>query len=172
MRRPLRALALMIVLLQGCGGGGAGANPGAIGFVNQTQHTDAQLWALWHAAQQHLSQQIDMNPLQSNVPAQILPGDPRVWNVSPRQLTVAPQPDISSAVLLAATGMTRPDPTGLIACPQPCNVSYTAAYSLYAQNASRYAASWEFAGNNFDTLVQYEFENQILQELGYDMRWR
>jgi hypothetical protein len=171
MRGRLRALALMIVLLQGC----RGANPAAVGFINQTQHTDAELLALWHAAQQNLSQQIDMNPLQrtqSNVPAQILPGNPRVWNVSPRQLTVAPQPDVSSAVLLAATGMTRPDPTGLIACPQPCNVSYTAAYSLYAQNASRYAASWEFSGNNFNTLVQYEFENQILEGLGYDMRWR
>ena len=55
---------------------------------------------------------------------------------------------------------------------QPCNVSYAAAYSLYAQNVSRYAVSWEFAGNNFDALVQYEFENHILQALGYEMRWR
>ena len=171
MRGPLRALALMIVLLQGC----RGANPPAVGFINQTQHTDSELWVLWQAAQQNLSQQIDMNPLQrtqSNVPARILPGDPRVWNVSPGQLRVAPQTDVSSAVLFAATGMNRPDPTGLIACPQPCNVSYTAAYSLYAQNASRYAASWEFAGNNFDALVRYEFENHILQGLGYDMTWR
>jgi hypothetical protein len=171
MRGPLRALALMMVLLQACGGG---ANP-AVGFVNQTQHSDAELWALRHAAQQNLSQQIDMNPLQrtqSNVAAQILPGDPRVWSISPRQLTVAPQPDVSSAALLAATGMTRLDPTGLIACPQPCNVNYAAAYSLYQQDVSRYAASWEFAGNNFNTLVQYEFENQILQGLGYNMRWR
>jgi hypothetical protein len=130
---------------------------------------------LWQAAQQTLSQQIDMNPLQrtsSNVPAQILPGDPRLWSASPRQLTVAPRPDVSSAALLAAPGMNRPDPTGLIACPQPCNVNYAAAYSLYAPNVSSYAASWEFAGNNFDTLVPYEFENQILQGLGYDMRWR
>jgi len=176
MRGPLRALALMILLLQGCGGGGAGANPAAAaGFVNQTQHTDAELWTLWKAAQQNLSQQIDLNPLQrtqGNVPAQILPGDARVWNVQPRQLVVAARPDVSSAALLAATGTDRPDPTGLIACPQPCNVSYAAAYSLYGPNVSRYAASWEFAGNNFDALVQYEFENQILQGLGYDMRWR
>jgi hypothetical protein len=176
MRGRLRALVFMILLLQGCGGGGAGAgaNPAA-GFVNQTQHTDAELWVLWKAAQQDLSQQIDMNPLQrtqSNVPANILPGDARVWNVQPQQLVVAARPDISSAALLAATGMNRLDPTGLIACPQPCNVSYAAAYSLYGRNVSRYAASWEFAGNNFDGLVQYEFENHILQGLGYDMRWR
>src|SRR5450631_368097 len=72
----------------------------------------------------------------------------------------------------ASTGMNRPDPTGLIACPQPCNVNYAAAYSLYEQNSSRSAASWEFAGNNFDVLMQYEFENHILEQLGYAMRWR
>jgi hypothetical protein len=69
----------MILLLQGCGGGTVW-NP-AVGFVNQTQHTDAELQALWKAAQQNLSQQIDLNPLQrtlNNVPAQTLPGDASV----------------------------------------------------------------------------------------------
>ncbi len=171
MRGSLRALALMILLLEGSGDGSL---PGA-GFINQTRHTDTDLWLLWKAAQQNLSQEIDLNPLQrtlNNVPARILPGDPRVWNVSPRQLIVSSRKDVSSAALFAATGTNRPDPTGLIACPQPCNVNYAAAYSLYVQNVSRYAASWEFAGSNFDGLVQYEFENHILQELGYDMRWR
>ena len=171
MRRRLRAMALMFLLLEGCGGG----SKTATGFINQTRHTDAELSVLWRAAQQNLSQQIDMNPLQrtlTNVPAQILPGDARVWNISPRQLTVSSRQDVSSFALFAATGVNRANPTGLIACPQPCNVSYAAAYSLYAQNVSRYAVSWEFAGNNFDALVQYEFENHILQGLGYDMRWR
>lgn len=171
VRGRLRGLALTIVLLQGCGGGGNLAT----GFINQTQHTDAELWVLWHAAQQDLSRQIDMNPLQrtlSNAPPQILPGDSRVWNVQPRQLTVSSRRDVSSSALFAATGINRADPTGLIACPQPCNVSYAAAYSLYLQNTSRYAASWEFGGNNFDVLVQYEFENHILEQLGYDMTWR
>jgi hypothetical protein len=147
----------------------------AQGFINHTQHTNPQLWALWNAAQESLSQQIDLNPLHqqlSGMSAQILPGDPRVWNVSPHQLTVAAQQDVSSPALFAATGMTRPDPTGLIACPQPCNVRYAPAYSLYAQSITRYASSWENSGNNFDTLVEYEFENQILHALGYDMTWR
>lgn len=163
MRRPLRALALTILLLEGCGG----SNPAR--FINQTRHSDAELWALWRAAQQNLSQQIDLNPLQrtlANVPAQILPGDLRVWNVRPRQLTVSSRLDVSSTALFTATGVNRPDPTGLIACPQPCNVNYAAAYSLYSQNVSRYAESWEFVGNNFDALVQYEFEDHILQALG------
>jgi hypothetical protein len=135
----------------------------AAGFVNQTRHSDVELWALWKAAQQRTLM---------NVPAQILPGDARVWTVSPQQLTVSSRQDVSSAALFAATGVTRVNPTALIACPQPCNVSYAAAYLLYSQNVSRYAASWEFVGNNFDARVQYEFENHILQELGYDMTWR
>jgi len=171
MRCPLRTSILGVVLLSGCGG----RPTPAIGFLNHTRHSDAQLWALWKAAQQDLSQQIDLNPLQrqeTNAPPNILPGDPRVWNIPPRQLSVSAQADVSSAALLASTGTVRPDPTGLIACPQPCNVHYAAAYSLYTQDVTRYAASWEVQGDNFDALVQYEFENHILQSLGYDMTWR
>jgi len=171
MRARMYVLIIGCVLFSGCGNG-----PDAdVGFINETQHSDAQLWNLWKAAQTNLAQQIDLNPLQrefSSVAPDILPGDPRVLGVSPHQLVVSSQPDVSSAALYAATGTNRPDPTGLVVCPQPCNVHYAAAYSLYLRPASHYAASWEFAGNNFDALVQYEFENQILKTLGYDMRWR
>jgi hypothetical protein len=163
-------LALGTVLLEGCGGR---PNSG-IGFINDTQHSDAQLFVPWTAAPRSLSQRIDLNPLQRtsvNVVPTIFPGDSRVWNVWPRHLSVSPQADVSSATLYAA-GTNRADPTGLISCPAPCNVNYSAAYSLYGQPVSRYAASWEFSGNNFDVLVEYEFENQIWHGLGYDMRWR
>lgn len=179
MSQRLRAMLIAtvgsMIYCLACGGRPDMGPSAAPGFVNNTRHTDAQLWALWNAAQQSLSQQIDLNPLQqqlSGAPAQMLPGDPRVWNVSPRQLTVAAQPDVSSSTLLAATGMNRPNPTGLISCPSPCNVQYAPAYSLYAQPVTRYAASWENSDNNFDTLVEYEFENQILHALGYNMKWR
>lgn len=171
MRARVHLLILGCVLFSGCGNG-----PGAdVGFINETQHSDAQLWTLWKAAQTTLSRQIDLNPLQrqfSSVAPHMLPGDPRALGVSPHQLVVSPQPDVTSSVLYTATGTMRPDPTGLIVCPQPCNVSYAAAYSLYLSPASHYAASWEFSGNNFDELVQYEFENHILKTLGYEMRWR
>src|SRR5260370_1876019 len=171
MRREFRGLVLVTLLLAGCGG-----HPtSAIGFINHTRHSDAELWSLWKAAQQSLSQQIDLNPVQrtlNNAPADIHPGDSRVWSISPRQLVVSSQPDVSSSVLYAATGASRQDPTGLIFCPDPCNVAYAAAYSPYAQPVSRYAASWEFSANNFDLLVKYEFENQILKALGSDMQWR
>ena len=171
VRLPVRILIVACMFSLGCG-----SNPAPdIGFVNQTQHSDAELWALWKTAQQNLSRQIDLNPLEqqfSNATPQILPGDSRALTVSPHQVIVSAQPDISSATLYAATGREHSDPTGLIACPHPCNVNYAPAYSLYAHPTSRYAASWEFAGNNFNQLVEYEFENQILSALGYDMRWR
>jgi hypothetical protein len=152
MARRFPVIVLSTLLLTGCGG-----NPKpAIGFINHTRHSDTQLWVLWKAAQLRLSQQIDINPLRrvgSSVPPNLLPGDARVWNVSPRKLTVSAQADVPSATLYAATGVNRPDPTGLISCPAPCNVSYAAAYSLYRGPVSRYAASWEFSANNFDALV-------------------
>jgi hypothetical protein len=170
MVRSLRVLALTLVLA------GCGALPGvpSAGFVNQTRHNDADLWAIWKTAQQSIAQQIDLNPLQqsSGVPADIRPGDPRALNVMPHQLVVAARPDVSSSTLLTATGDYRADPTGLIACPQPCNVRYAAAYSFYQHPLTRYATSWEFNGDNFNVLLQYEFENQILSSLGYDMKWR
>jgi hypothetical protein len=171
MRACVHVLVIVCMLFSGCGSG----PESDVGFINETQHSDAQLWSLWKAAQKNLSQQIDINPLQqqfSSAPPLILPGDPRVWKVSPHQLVVSAQPDVPSAILYATTGTNRPDPTGLIVCPDPCNVSYAAAYSMYSRPASHYAASWEFTGNNFAALVQYEFENQILKTLGYDMKWR
>jgi hypothetical protein len=170
MQRSLWTLVLVILL--GCGG-----RPDTLpeGFVNQTQHSDAYLWTLWKAAQETLAQQVDLNPLQrsfSGAPADIHPGDVRARQVVPHQLQVSAEPDVSSSVLLAATGLDRNDPTGMIACPQPCNVRYAAAYSFYGQDVTRYAASWEDQGESFSFVLEYEFENQILAELGYSLKWR
>ena len=166
------ALSGLAGLLVGCGG----ASPELpVGFINHTQHSEAELWAIWQAAQQTLAQQIDLNPLQqtlSGAPAQTLPGDPRAPSIQPRQVLVAAVPDVSSAVLAAVANVQRPDPTGLIACPAPCNVRYAPAYSIFVQPATMYAASWEAQPQNFKALVHYEFENHILYALGYDMRWR
>lgn len=173
-RQALSFLWLSVIAMAGCGGRPAGTVQAA-GFINHTQHSNTQLSALWSAAQQTLSQQIDLNPLQRelyNSAPNFLPGDARVWNVSPHQIQVESQADVSSSVLQQAAGMARPDPTGLISCPQPCNVHYAPAYSHYAQPVTRYAASWESSESNFDALVQYEFENQILHSLGYDTTWR
>jgi len=171
MPRNLWKFVLGLGLL-GCGG-----QPNALpaGFVNQTKHSEAELWVVWKAAQESLGQEVDLNPLQrssTGAPADIRPGDPRALEIMPHQLNVSAEPDVSSSVLLAATGMERPDPTGMIACPEPCNVRFAAAYSLYSRDLTRYAASWEDQGDSFSFVLEYEFENQILAALGYSLRWR
>jgi hypothetical protein len=161
---------IVTVLLLGCNG-----SPLPAGFVNQTQHSDAELQAIWTEAQQSVAQKIDLNPLQrlsNNVPPDTLPGDPRAWSVESHQLLVAAVPDVSAEDLLAATGEHRSDATGMIECPQPCNVRDTTAYSVHQPEFTKYAASWEFAGDNFNVILEYEFENQILNALGYVMTWR
>ncbi len=172
MRRNGFTLILTVVLL------GCARNPGSpatAGFINQTQHSDADLRAIWEEAQRSIAQKIDLNPLQrvsNDVPEDAHPGDPRAFNVEPNQVSVSSVQDVSPEVLLAATGEQHADPTGLIACPQPCNVRYSAAYSFYQPELTRYAASWEFAGDNFNVILEYEFENHILNALGYNMKWR
>jgi hypothetical protein len=172
MRRIVVTVGLTIVLL-GCDG--SSPSPALSGFINQTRHSDADLQAIWTEAQQNLAQQIDLNPLQqpsNSVSADMRPGDPRALSVEPHQLLVAAEPDVSPEVLFAATGEQRANPTGMIACPQPCNARYSTAYSFYQPELTKYASSWEFSGNNFDVILEYEFENHILNVLGYDMKWR
>jgi hypothetical protein len=167
------ATAVLTIILLGCGGSPHSAAP--VGFINQTRHSEADLQALWTEAQQSVAQKIDLNPLQrlsNSVPPETRPGDPRALNVEPRQLLVAAESDVSPEVLFAATGERRAAPTGMIACPQPCNVRYSTAYSFYQPELTKYAASWEFAGDNFSVILEYEFENHILSALGYDMTWR
>ena len=116
-----------------------------------------------------------MNPLQRSSAggaADIRPGDTRALEVMPHQFDVGAEPDISASVLLAATGLERPEPTGMIACPQPCNVRYAAAYSFYGRDLTRYAASWEDRDESFSFVLEYEFENQIMAALGYSLKWR
>ncbi len=171
MSRTLGTLLLGLALL-GCGGQPT-AQP--VGFVNQTRHSDAELAAIWQAAQESVAHEVDLNPLQrssSGAPADIRPGDVRALAAMPHQLEVSAEPDISSIALLAATGLERTDPTGLIACPEPCNVHYAAAYSFYNRDLTRYAESWESQGDSFSFVLEYEFENQILAALGYSLRWR
>jgi|SRR5579862_636794 len=173
MRKMGRGVCVIFLmfLLVGCGNH---APQLPAGFVNQTMHSDADLWKIWSAAQNSLAASIDLNPLQSvaGVSADRLSGDPRALSVQPHQLTVSPQADISSAALVAASGVYRANPTGLIACPQNCKVRYTTAYSLYEPSTVRYASSWEGSEGNFRDILEYEFENQILFALGYDVSWR
>ncbi len=160
---------LLVALLTGCGTG----RP--VGFVNETAtHSDAQLMELWHQAQQALSQQIYLNPIQHiryGTPEDLLPGDSRALNFKPRMITVQVIADLTSAQLLIY-GVDLPAPTGMIVCPQPCDGRVGMAFSTPAKYRTDIAASWEHNEPDWDFLVVYEFENHILYGLGYDMSWR
>lgn len=171
MARAARLL-IALALLSACGANRLAEQP--VGFVNHTKHSDADLLVIWEAAQQRLAQQIDLNPLQQNAgsAATILPGNPQALEVQPHQIEVDPEADVSSAILFAQTGVERLDPTGMIACPVPCAVRYAPAYSVYENPATKYASSWEAQEANFSSILQYEFENHILNTLGYDTQWR
>src|ERR1700730_3319961 len=124
------------------GCGGSAHSPAPGGFVNQTRHSDAALQALWAEAQQSVA---------------------------------ADRPQPATAALeqrVPANTARRSDPTGMIACPRPCNVRYSTAYSFYQPELTKYAASWEFTVDNFSVILEYELENHILNALGYDMTWR
>jgi hypothetical protein len=166
--RQWLCLGLFTLLLVGCGSSPQGATNG---FVNDTRHSDAELWQIWRQAQQSVARRIDLNPLQK-APAIILAGDARALSVPPHHLLVSPEQDVSAQALFAETGILRASPTGLIGCPQPCDARFAAAFSEYQPPSLIYAASWESSESNFDQLLQYEFENQILYALGYSVTWR
>src|SRR5437879_13068556 len=109
--RSARRRRLLVVLtclwLAGCGGGFPSGLP--TGFINQTQHSDAELWAIWKTAQQELAQEVDLNPLQQSLydaPAYIRPGDARAMSAKRHQLLAA-QPDVASSLLIGSTGVER-----------------------------------------------------------------
>jgi len=163
------ALFLLAALLTGCGAG----RP--VGFINETaMHSDAQLMELWHQAQQNVSQQVYLNPIQNalyGIPEDLLPGDSRALNFNPRLITVQVIADLTPAQLLLY-GVDRPMPTGMIVCPQPCDGRVAMAFSSPPQYRTHVAASWEHNEPEWDYIVVYEFENHILYGLGYDIPWR
>src|SRR2546423_8144885 len=121
---------ILTMILVGCGGGASDVLP--IGFVNQTQHSVAELWTIWKSAQQSLARKVDLNPLQRSDPgaiADLRPGDSRALHEAPHQLRVAAGPDGASGLLFGTSGVVRADPTGLIASPPPCNARSARALS-------------------------------------------
>lgn len=177
MRTRLLRLLLLFALILGQPGCSTSYNELPVGFVNLTRKsTNAYLMVRWRNAQHTIATRIDVNPIgrQHGQPPQYLPGDVRAYRVEPRQIAVQSVPDISSQDLFAASGVVKPDPTGFILCPAPCNVGYDSSYTSFSRRYIAYAASWEYASDPqiFDQILEYEFESQILYRLGYDVRER
>src|SRR5207249_11594274 len=97
--RSARRRRLLVVLaclwLAGCAGGFPRGLP--TGFINKTQHSDAELWAIWKTAQQELAQEVDLNPLQQSLhdaTPDIHPVDPTPLSAVRHHLSVAAQPHL------------------------------------------------------------------------------
>src|SRR3954471_6243057 len=108
MRAAIHVVVIGCVLFSGCGSG----RDSEVGFINETQHSEAELWSLWKAAQTSLSHQIDLNPLQrqfSGVGPNLLRVNRGALSVSPHQLVISSQPDSSLRLF-----MRPPARTGLI----------------------------------------------------------
>ena len=175
--KPMRRNWWKFVLGLGLLGCGELPNALPVGFDNQAKHSDAELWVVWKAAQESLAQEVDLNPLQrssSGAPADIRPGDPRALDVMPHQLKVSAEPDVTALDLLVATGMERSDPTGMIACREPCNVRYLCR--LRIRSTAGTLPDTPLHGGSRATVFplcwSMKFENQILAALGYSLRWR
>ena len=65
MRRRSHIAIVLVLILSACGGRPPSAQP--VGFINQTRHSDAELQSLWQQAQQSVSQQLDLNPLEQEM---------------------------------------------------------------------------------------------------------
>lgn len=149
---------LTLVALVGLGCGGSPRSKPV--FINQTPQSDAFLMIQWQAAQAEVSaggQDLTrISTIERDTPATVLPPDPRANGVQPNGLAVVSQPD---------------DRPGEVACPQPCDVGYSVAYSLWGRRVT-YAASWDQHPEALAEWLRYEFASQILWQLGYDVRWR
>src|SRR5438093_12178937 len=68
LKRAIRRRLLVFLAclwLAGCGGGFSGGLP--TGFIYETQHSDADLWAIWKTAPQELAQAVDLDPPQQSL---------------------------------------------------------------------------------------------------------
>lgn len=173
------AIVCFLLVLAGCGVPTGSSGP--IGFVNETKgaFTDAELMAMWDAAQASIATgPTQINPREGvfhqGALARFIPGDPKALKVEPRQMRITAKPDVLAAVLNEMfPGNDTPftDPTHMILCPTTCRVenSVAGAYTLpgvgvdYAESTPR---------EDLIKILTYEFQNQILYMLHYDVKYR
>jgi hypothetical protein len=143
-------LGLVLLLALGCG------DP-LVGFVNRTPQSTAFLWEQWQAAQNEIAHNSTaLNLSEPSTPTCFIPPDPQALTMEPHGLLVESVPD---------------DGMGEIMCPPGCDVGLTAAYSIPGQGVF-YAASLNSEATQLGYALKWEFENQILFSLGYDVKYR
>lgn len=166
----MKAFCIAILLgLTACGGAPKTAAPAA-----QDKFSDPQLQTLWEQAQNTLAtQMITLNAAyvaEGREAAVVIAPDYRALSVSPAGVSVNPVPDLTVAQLQSenpgAQLQHNTDPTGVIHAPAGSSASYCASYT---QGSAVYvSASLEYSAG----ATGYEFQNVILERLGYDVSKR
>ncbi len=124
----------------------------------------------WKIAQQTIAnKESDMNPvtrlLIPGTPMQSIPPDPRALGTMPKGVKVIAVPDIpvSQLVLRDPAWGRHSDPSGVI----DCGAQLLAHACVDIQTNTVYAAS-----SLIPQALEWEFENVILNSLGYDISGR
>lgn len=139
-------------------------------FTNRTRLSQNFFYVQWQAAQTVVATAaIRLNPGQI-IPIVSTP-DKKAFRIQPDGLVVEELPDVTAAQMLEMAGIRAFDPTGELLCPAGCDVQFTPAYSTLGTGVY-YARSLDAHELLLSRDLQYEFENQILFRLGYNVSHR
>lgn len=132
-------------------------------FINDTALTTEQLSQIWSQVQQNTATQ----PIQQTTGAGATwPADPRALTVEPENLTVVAVPDWSVAdlVKIDPAWAGHAVPTGTFAVDTGIEYETVAGITLPWAKPRIYGAASVMA-----EVLQWEFQNVILNKLGYDV---
>lgn len=135
-------------------------------FVNYTALTDAQLLAIWNTAAQGLAtQQIPLSTNGTN----LQPADPKAMTIQPKNVAVISMPDWSVAdlVKIDPAWAGHAVPTGTFAVDTGFEYETVAGITNPWTRPRVYGATSVLA-----TVLVWEFQNVILDKLGYDVSTR
>jgi len=135
-------------------------------FVNYSSLTYVQLMGIWSTAQQGLAtQQIPISTDGTN----LHPPDPRALTVQPENVSVISMPDWSIADLekIDPAWSKDKDPSGSFAVDTGIDYETVAGITMPWKRPRIYGATSVLA-----TVLVWEFQNVILDKLGYDVSTR
>jgi hypothetical protein len=137
-------------------------------FTNRTSLSQQFLYTQWNAAQQIIATTpLLLNPQQNGAKLFSAPTN-RAFTIQPDGLIVQDLPDVAASQMTSITGQPASDPTGVLLCPPGCDVRFTPAYSLLGTGVY-YARSTNAHLDRLSFDLRYEFENQILFRLAYNV---
>ena len=137
-------------------------------FINDTALTDAQLLAIWNTAAQGLAtQQIPISTNGTN----LQPPNPKALTIKPENVTVVSMPDwtISDLEKIDPAWSKDKDPSGSFAVIGDGLLGYetVAGITMPWRRPRIYGAT-----SVLSTVLVWEFQNVILNKLGYDVEGR